>query len=91
MKGALYGSLRRVGSMGKKKASRSKSVSNLQALFNPMDDSSLTLPAPAVAPTPAAFEKENSELSFKYDCDLAVQFSFEQILFGFFLEKCGPR
>jgi hypothetical protein len=77
--------------MGKKKASRSKSVSNLQALFNPMDDSSLTLSAPAVAPTPAAFEKENSEISLKYDCDLPVQFSSEQILFGFFLEKCGPR
>lgn len=66
VKGALYGSLRRVGSIGKKKASRSKSVSNLQALFNPIDDSALSLSAAAVPAAPIVFDKENSEASLKY-------------------------
>lgn len=77
MKGALYGSLRRVGSIGKK-ASRSKSVSNLQALFNPLDDSSIqTTTFSSVAPPAAAppvVDKENSEVSVKYEPFLSVFF-----------------
>lgn len=87
VKGALYGSLRRVGSIGKKKASRSKSVSNLQALFNPIDDSALSTSTSSVSAAPIPFDKENSEASLKYGASIPCVASLTSQALALFFEQ----